>query len=212
MKSSEQLARFVRDALNAGKSRDQITGALAEAGWTDAEIRDALRGWAESDFIPPIPRPRPFVSAREAFLYGLMFIALGVTAFHLTALGFNLIDKWMPETGYEERAYYRVDSIRWSIASLVVFFPVFLWLNTRANTAIRSDPGQRRSLVRKWFGYITLFLAAIAILGDLIFVIHALLSGDLTLRFFAKSALVAAVAAVIFLYFRADMAEDSNVA
>lgn len=210
MKNADRLAAFVHNALAAGRSRDEIRAALVEAGWTESEIASGLGAWSDTGFTPPVPRPRPFVSAREAFLYGLMFVALAMTAWHITTLGINVIDRWLPATGLDPNLAYTTSSIRWSIASLIVFFPVFLILNTRANRAIRSDPGQRRSLVRKWFGYITLFLAAIAILGDLIFVIYALLNGDLTPRFLAKCVLVVVVAGVIFLYFRADMAEDEN--
>jgi len=210
MKNSDRLAAFVQDALTAGRSREDIHTALSQAGWTEHEIAAGLGIWSDTSFSPPVPRPQPFVSAREAFLYGLMFVALAMTAWHITALGMNLIDRWVPEPGRDDYYRYTASSIRWSISALIVFFPVFLLLNRRANTAIQSDPGQRRSLVRKWFGYITLFLATITLLGDLLLVIHALLDGDLTLRFLAKYALVALVAGVIFLYFRADMAEDQN--
>lgn len=209
MKASDQLASFVYDALNAGKSRDDISNALSDAGWSPAEIHDALSNWAEGSFTPPVPRPRPFVSAREAFLYGLMFVALAMTAWHLSSLLFHLIDRWIPDVT-DHSNYYSRSQMRWSIASLIVFFPLFAWLNLRANRAMSAHAGRRRSGVRKWFGYITLFLAAIALLGDLIFVIYALLSGDLTLRFIAKAGVVAIIAGLIFYYFRADMTEDAN--
>lgn len=209
MKPSDPLARFVYDALNAGRSRQDISDVLDKAGWSEPEIRDALNAWATGEFTPPVPRPRPFVSAREAFLYGLMFIALGMVAWHLIALMFNLIDRWISDVT-DTRNYYDRRSMRFSIASLIVFFPLFGWLNMQANRAIQANAGRRRSTVRKWFGYITLFLAAITLLGDLIWVIYALLNGDLTLRFFAKSAMVALVAGLVFAYFRADMTEDSN--
>lgn len=212
MRNSDRLAHFVHQALAEGRTRDEVAAALADAGWSRREIADGLAGWADVDFSPPVPRPRPFVSARDAFLYGLMFVALAMTAWHLTALGMALIDRWLPEAGRTDALARDASGIRWSIASLIVFFPVFLGLNSRAGRAIRSDAGQRRSLVRKGVGYVTLFLAAIAILGDLIYVIYALLNGELTLRFMAKAALVATVAGVIFFYFRADLAEDRDAA
>lgn len=209
MKASDQLASFVYDALNAGRSRDDIATALSDAGWSTAEIRDALGNWADTEFTPPVPRPRPFVSAREAFLYGLMFVSLAMVAWHLSTLLFYLIDRWIPDVS-DNYPYYGRSGMRWSISSLIVFFPLFAILNQRANRGIRANAGRRRSGVRKWFGYITLFLAALALLGDLIFVIYALLSGDLTARFIAKAAVVAAVAGLIFFYFKADMTEDAD--
>lgn len=209
MRPADQLAQFVAEALKEGRSRAEISAALREAGWTGTEVAGALDAWAETGFTPPVPRPRPYVSAREAFLYALMFLALAMTAWNITTLGFELIELWLPDVS-DKYSLYSAESVRWSISVLVVFFPLFLVMNTRAQRAAHADPGKRRSAVRKWFGYITLFLAAITLLGDLIAVIYALLSGDLTARFIAKAALVALTAGLIFLYFRGEMEEAEH--
>lgn len=209
MRPADQLAQFVGEALRDGRGRDDIAAALREAGWTRPEIEDALAAWADTDFSPPVPRPRPYVSAREAFFYGLMFLALAMSAYHVTALGFRLIDVWLPDMT-ENARYYSVSGIRWSIAFLTVAFPLFLALNARALKTARANPARRRSAVRKWFGHVTLFLAAMALLGDLVAVIYALLGGDLTARFVAKAALVALTAALVFLYFRGEMEEEPD--
>ncbi len=210
MRPADQLSQFVREALIAGRSRDEIARALSEAGWTESEVREALDTWVAGAFLPPVPRPRPFLSAREAFVYGLMFLALATTAWHLVSLSFNMIDRCFPDPAQIERSYADLSGMRFSIASLVVFLPLFLFLNQRTNAATQADPGKRRSLVRKWFGYITLFLASIALLGDLIAVVFALLNGDLTLRFAAKAAVVAAVAGAVFFYFRGELDDEET--
>jgi len=205
MRPSDQLAEFTRDALSAGKSRDDIRTALTDAGWARNEVEDALNAWAEIDFTTPVPRPRPYVSAREAFFYGIMFAALAMTAWHLVALLHNLIDYGLPDT--DDFRGYAFSSIRWSIAALIVFAPTFLFLNHRVVRETKADPGKRRSGVRKWLGYATLFLAGITLLGDLMVVIYELLSGDLTLRFILKALVVAVVAGMIFIYFRRQIDE-----
>ena len=62
MAQRDELSIFVRDALAAGKSRAEITAALTHAGWRSAEVQDALNGWDEMPFSPPIPRPVATVS------------------------------------------------------------------------------------------------------------------------------------------------------
>lgn len=206
MKASDEVAGFVRDALIAGRGRDEIRAALAGAGWTENEIRDALEAWAEGDFTPPVPRPRPYLSAREAFVHGLLFAALAMTAFYLVELGHEIIELLVPAPWDETRVFSYAD-LRFAMAAVVVFAPTFLWLNARVQRAARADPGKLRSGVRKWVGYVTLFLAALTLLGDLLGTINALLSGDLTFSFVLKALVVAAVAGVVFLYYRIEMAE-----
>ena len=202
MRAADQLAQFVERALGQGKSRQEIQVAMEGAGWSPSEITEALSAWAETDFDPPVPRPRPYVSAKESFLYALTFVSLAMTAWHLNWLGFEIIDLLLPE---EREDFFYYDEIRWSISTLIVFLPVFLFMNFRVLNDANKDPARRRSTVRKWFGYITLFIAAVVIIGDLIFTIFMLLSGDLTLRIVLKTALLGVSSAMIFFYFRGEM-------
>ena len=206
MRATDQVSEFVEKALAAGRSRNEIAMVLSGAGWTDSEVSAALDSWATTEFTPPVPRPRPYVSARDAFIYGMMFAALAMTSWYITDLGFALIDRWLPEvTDREAYAYDFNWTVRWSIATLVVTLPLFLVLNIRAARAARADPAKRRSVVRKWFGYITLFLAAVALAGDLITTIYSLLNGDLSARVASKAALVAMTAGLIFLYYHKEL-------
>ena len=75
----------------------------------------------------------------------------------------------------------------------------------RTAAATAGDPGRRRSLVRKWFAAVTMLLAALALLGDLVAVVHALLNGELTARFLAKAALVGLIGGLAFAYYRAEL-------
>lgn len=215
MRKPDQLAEFVHEALRMGKDRGEIAEALQSAGWAAHEVDEALGAWAKDAFGIPVPRPRPYVSAREAFVYGLMFTALAMTAWHLVSLSFNLIDiRFAYPTEAEDQwmVVHRLQSIRWSIAALIVFGTLFLLLNRRVSRATDSDPGKRRSAVRKWFGYITLFLAAISLLGDALWIIYSALNGDLGLRILTKGLVVLIVAGVIFLYFRTEMGADEHAA
>ncbi|SIR05108.1 hypothetical protein SAMN05421641_12234 [Paracoccus thiocyanatus] len=203
MKPTDQLSEFVRQALAQGGRPNEVAAALAHAGWSAPEIDEALGGWEAAPGLPPVPRPRPYASAREALLYGLLFLSLGMIGWHVCELGITLIDRLLPDPA--DRAYYGVGWARWSIASLIAFVPLFLVLNRKVARMSRGDGGQRRSLVRKWFASLTLLVVSLVFLVDGITVIHALLNGDLTARFAAKAALVAAVAGLVFAYYRDEM-------
>ena len=215
MKPNEHLADFVAKSLAAGQGRDAITTALQQAGWPSGDIRRALAQWG--DPAPgqaaqglPVPRPAAHVSARDAFVYGLIFTALAMVVWHINSLGFDLID-YASQTRDDVFAEWRTSSIRWSIAMLIVATPAFLWL-TRAEAARRrKDPAQGRSALRKWFGFITLYLAVLGMAGDLVATIYAFLNGDLTLQFLCKAALVLITAGLVFLYYLNDLRQSEDV-
>ena len=214
MRPSEDLSRFVREALVLGRSRGEIARALAGAGWTPPEVEGALAAWGEAPGLPPVPRPRPSVSAREGFRHGLLFVALAVVAGHLVALAFDLIEAFVPDladlnpSGFD--ADWRRSSMRWSIAALVVFTPLLLWLSIRIERETTSNPGQRRSRIRQGLAYVALLTVAICLLGDLLVTVYALLSGDLTARFVLKALTVAVVALASFAFVRAITREATS--
>jgi hypothetical protein len=204
------VSRFVAAALDAGQNRRAIAAALERAGWSPAEVTAALAAWDDQTFPVPVPRPARSVSARETFLYGLMFVALGISVVQLVSLGFVLIEAWIPDPA-EPAGLYRTGRIQSAVASLAVFFPLFFWLNARIARAARTDRGVRRSAVRDWLAHAAMFVAALTLLGDLITVLTAALGGELTLRFLAEAGLVAAVAGSLLVYFRALTRDRDNV-
>lgn len=208
MKPNEYLSDFVARALAAGQGRDEIAAALQQAGWQASDIRRALAAWGDATLGLPVPRPAAHVSARDAFFYGLMFTTLAILVWHIDALGFDLIDRVF---GAEDDYGWRAQSIRWSIAVLIVVVPLFLWLNRAEAARLRDDPAQTRSAIRKWFAFVTLYLAALGMVGDLIATVYALLNGDLTLQFTAKAALVLLTAGLVFLYYRSDLRQGDEV-
>lgn len=203
MKPAEQLAQFVQQGLQAGHSPERLRTALLEAGWSDGEVDAALAAWADAGLGVPVPRPRASVSARDAAVYGLLFVALLSVTWNLVSLGFRLIDTWLPDplrgTGQDA---WTSSSMRWSMAALIVLGPLFVALHVHAERTTTTNRGLRRSPMRKRVGALGLFLAALVLLGDAVGVVYALLGGDMTAQFIAKAALVAAVAVLVMLYFR----------
>ncbi len=198
MASSKDLAVFVRDALSAGRGREEIATVLTQAGWSAHEVSDALDGWADVPFTPPVPRPQPIVTARDFFIYALMFGALLFGAGYLVGLLHALIDHFLDPTGYGSAR-----QIRWAMAVLIVTLPLYLWLAARERRRLSADPAMQRSAIRNWMVYLTLLFAAAVLLGDLVAVIYAFLNGDFTLQFALKALVVAGIAGGIFGYYRA---------
>jgi hypothetical protein len=202
----EELVAFVKDALQRGVARADIRAALLAAGWREEDVEKALRAFAEIAFPVPVPRPQPYLSARETFFYLLQFAALYTSAFNLGRLLFLLIERAFPDPiDLQWQQDYRSNAIRWSIASLVVAFPIFLVVARSLARAAARDPERRGSKVRKWLTYLTLFIAAAVLTGDLITVLYNLLGGELTARFLLKTATVAVIAGGVFGYYLWDL-------
>jgi hypothetical protein len=210
MPAGDELLDFVRDALGRGVPRVQIEDALRKGGWTTDQIRGALTAYADVDFPIPVPRARPYLSAREAFIYLVLFGTLYASAFNLGSLLFDFINRAYPDPSqaFESNDEYVRQSIRWSISWLVVAFPVFLYLSWLTERDIARDPMKRASKVRRWLTYLTLFSAACALLGDFATLLYNLLGGELTHRFLLKVLTVALIAGTAFIYYLRDLRLD----
>src|SRR5262245_7163214 len=204
----DELTDFVKNALVRGVSRGEIESALRGAGWTTDQTRTALAGFADTAFPIPIPRPRPYLDAREAFMYLVLFTTMYWSAIHLGMLLFNIIDAALPDPATREvAATYARSAIRWSISSLIVAFPVFLYMSWLVGRDIAADPNKRSSKVRRWLTYLTLFLAATILIGDVITLVYNLLSGEITMRFLLKALVVAFIAGAVFWYYLTEVRE-----
>jgi len=206
---TQDLDVFVREALATGASRESIGNALAAAGWTPEQARDAIDAYADVEFRLPVPRPRPYLSPREAFLYLVLFATLYLSAYQLGSLLFDLINWFLPDAAdpaYAVRS--AAHSMRWSVASLVIAFPVFLFVARHLGQDMARNPARRLSAVRRWLTYLTLFLAATILIGDLITLVYNLLGGELSLRFVLKVLVVGAIAGAIFGYYLRDLRRE----
>lgn len=212
----ERLVEFVKDALFRALPRPEIEAALLQAGWEREQVDAGLASFAATSFPIPVPRPVPYLSAREAFLYLLLFTTLYLSAYNLGSLAFDFINLSYPDraaTAYPEGLESIRAGIRWAVSSLVVALPVFLYLSLLTEKEVRRDPAKRASKVRRWLTYLTLFIAAAVIIGDLIALLNDLLGGELTRRFVLKALTVAVIAAGIFRYYLHDLkAEERDAA
>lgn len=206
MQAQDPVGQFVRDALLADRSREEIRAALGQAGWLPSEIDDALAQYAASDFKPPVPVPRPQLTARDIFIYAVLFTALTYTAIYLIGLVHAILDLRMPDPA--DAPYVELSAtgrMRWAIATLLVAAPVYLWMSRYVHQRVEQDTRARRSPVRKYLTYIALFVSALTFLGDATFLIYEFLQGTATLRFMLKAATVGVVTMAIFVFYLRDV-------
>ena len=201
---NNELRAFIKESLERGQARDSIRDVLLQAGWQEGEVRNGLAAFAETAFPVAVPRPTPYVHAREAFFYLVSFIALYVSAISFGILVFGLIDHSFPDA-FDYGARYPSPGQATAIASVIVAFPLYLFLTKRLARELSSDPERRQSLVRRWLTYLTLVVAAGIIIGDLIGLLANLLAGDPTLRFGLKALTILAVTSCIFGFYLWEM-------
>ncbi|WP_246448775.1 DUF5671 domain-containing protein [Paracoccus amoyensis] len=176
---------------------------MLQAGWSAKEVAAALDGWADAgNGMPPVPRPGSVIRARSVVSYGLLFISLAMVAWHIVWLGFGIIEAIIPDLSDFGATPH---AMRWSIAMLIVFVPLFLLLDRRRDVHLGKEHVRRALPERRWFASVSLLVASLVLIGDLVASVYALLTGDLTIRFAAKAFLVAGVGALVMIYYRGDM-------
>ena len=147
--------------------------------------------------------------AREAFLYLLMFLTLYISAISFGTLLFQFTNHWLPDP---LSSYYNFNgnrnAIRMATASLIIAFPVFMYMSFVIRKMLAKDSERRKSRIRKWLTYMTLFAASGIIIGDLISLLFNFMGGDMTLRFAIKSLSVLIISGAIFGYYLWDLKQD----
>ena len=204
MTRSEDLTTFVKEALTRGVPRNEIEGILLQSGWSKRQVSDALATFADVAFAIPVPKPRSDTDAREAFLYGLLFVVLAFSAYNLGALMFKFIEALTDGAGNLR------ESTRWPTSVLVVALPVFFYVSRLVNRDVRLDPSRRVSKNRSQMIYITLFVCAAVVIGILAGLVYSFLGGELTIRFILKSLTAAGIAAGVFGYYLRDMRVEAT--
>lgn len=139
---------------------------------------------------------------KDVFMYFGLMLTLYVGLSSLTATLFQYIDMWVGEIG---SLYYGLDTLRWLVAVLTVVFPTFMGLSWSIRKDISQNVQNEELKVRKWFLYLTLFLAITITLGDLISLIYHFLDGDLATQFILKSLTVLVLGLLVSSYYLLDL-------
>ncbi len=147
------------------------------------------------------------VTPKDFFLWAGAMVSLYGSVVALITLLFQYINYAYPDM--LTNAYFYADpyngSIRFSMSALIVLTPIFLVLMRLIRSSIKADPSRADIWVRRWFLYLTLFVAGITMAVDLIVLVNYFLNGDVTMRFVLKVLVVLLIAGAGFLHFLADL-------
>lgn len=191
-----------------------IRQLLLSGGWKDKEIAEIF---CSRELELPMPEPTRVGSpsarsprrsgsvwprrARDAFLHLLMFGALYSCVTSLILLFFTYINFAFPDPAWRTSYAQRVELlsiIRAQLAIVIVTFPIFLVLWHFLLREVRRNP--EKVAIRRWLGYLSVFVGALMLSGDVIALIYFLLEGQLTTRFLLKAAVLFLIAGSLVLY------------
>ena len=212
MAINEELTRFVRESLARGISRTEIQDVLSRSGWNEAQVNAALSEFSEIEFAIPIPKPKPYISARDTFLYLVLFSTLYSCIFNFGSFVFEIINHFVPETEFHIATKQSfAESIRWSVSSLTIALPIFLLVSRHLNRETKNNPYVQHSKVRKWLTYITLYLASGTLMCDLTVIVFNFLGGGSKLRFLFKAVIIAIIAVIVFTHYLREMRKIEKI-
>jgi len=140
------------------------------------------------------------------------FISLGVLVTLITSvtsfltLLFDTLNKKFPDALNSTYQYgynsYDFESIRASLATLIIVFPVFLILSYFWRKLSKTELSKLDNMIFRWMIYLVVFLAGIVIVVDLVTLVKYFVSGEITNRFVFKVLGAAVVSCLVgFNYF-----------
>lgn len=141
-------------------------------------------------------------SARDVFMYLLVVVVLAISAANLGTLLFQYINLYVPDAVQPVCVgTWCQDTIRYSLASIIVVFSVLFWAWRFLQRDVAANPLKADARIRRWLLYLMLFVAGGFIIGDFISLLYGWLQGDLTIQFALKTLVVFYIAGSIFYYF-----------
>ncbi|MBM3257306.1 MAG: hypothetical protein FJY98_03170 [Candidatus Liptonbacteria bacterium] len=147
---------------------------------------------------------RPRTTAGDFFLHLGVVATLYFAAGNLISLLFDIINIAFPDRLSRVTDFYS-SGIRFALASLIIIFPLYLYLNRYLARDMDRSPEKRDLGIRKWLFYFTLFLAGAIVAGDLVAVLNTFLRGEITVRFILKALTVLLVAGSVFWYYLKEL-------
>ncbi len=152
----------------------------------------------------------PKSTAKDVFSYLLLIIMLYVGVVSFITLLFQYVNVKFPDQ-LDYWALGSYEQMRGSISALLIVWPVYMLLSWFIGKDLRADHGKRDIWVRKWLLYLTLFVASLTVIIDLITLVNTFLSGEITTRFILKVLVVLLVAVSVFTFYLWELRRDPAV-
>jgi len=203
---TEKLSQYVVERIRAGAGKTEVKEELVTIGWTEDEAEAAFRAGVVALGAPiPTEGNRPTLSKKastvDVVINFFSFILLGIVATALGTLYFQIINVSFPDA-LDTMNYYSLagatSAIHYSIAALLIGFPLYYFAMRIWFRKFREDEGRTESKLSKWLTYLVLLAAAVTVVGDLITTLFTLLQGEITVRFFLKAIVIFGIAGAIF--------------
>ncbi|MDV3353236.1 hypothetical protein D0962_30665 [Leptolyngbyaceae cyanobacterium CCMR0082] len=201
-KNRSELVNFIAAARSRGASDEFISSLLRNFGWPQREIERAYFVVYEEFVGMPIPAPSggQGEAARDAFIYLLSFVTLGIWTQALGEIGFILINHVIPDPlsrSYGDSSF----QVAFCLARLLVAYPVYLLLMRRILKDLSVYREKTYSGVRKWLTYIALLIVALVGIGTLMAFLTSFLRGELTPRFLLKVLVILVIDGSVLAYY-----------
>ena len=200
---TQPLLEFIEALKSQGASDEFVVAFLRQNGWSEKRVYHAFSAWYEARTGKAVPNGGGRIeAAKDAFLYLLAFITLGIWTVQLGALFFAVIDRTFPNPALDlPNTTWMTISMANELASIIVAFPLFLLVTASIVRAVQRQPERLESSARKWLTYIALVITASVMIGDVVTFLAYFLRGDLDTRFVLKVITVLVIAGLVFGYY-----------
>lgn len=143
-------------------------------------------------------------SAKDFFLNLGAMVGLYTVVIALINLLFTVINSAFPKI--TNTYQFWTGSISFPVATLIIFFPIFVFLMWFMEKGYYVEPEKRKIAFRRWLTYITLFIAGVVLAADLVTVLYYFIDGqEMTVGFLMKILAVLLVSLAVFVYYVSDL-------
>src|SRR3989344_5208980 len=121
--------------------------------------------------------PKVRLSPRDFFLELGSFVGLYFIVVNFLILVFHIIDRAFPDalSNSQSQELFWTGPIRWSIASLVIAYPLLIVLTRVLRRDWQVNPEKRNLSLRRWLIYLTVFVTGVTLAVDAIVLLNSFL-------------------------------------